>query len=135
MKRNFRHVAVLFFVASLGPNAGAQDEPRKVVVEMPTARQATRYLQSTGTLQAVNSVDLVARVSGTLEKVNFADGAEVVKNDVIFVIEPEPYHIALASAQAVLAAAEANRVKAEATLRSFASTTTIQPTASEPKAT
>ena len=117
MKRNFRHVAVLFFVASLGPNAGAQDEPRKVMVEMPTARQATRYLQSTGTLQAVNSVDLVARVSGTLEKVNFADGAEVAKNDVIFVIEPEPYRISLASAEAELAQAEANRVKAEANLR------------------
>ena len=105
MKRIVRHVAVLFFVASLAPGAGAQDEPRKVVVETPTARQATRYLQSTGTLQAVNSVDLVARVSGTLEKVNFADGAEVAKNDVIFVIEPEPYRISLASAEAELAQA------------------------------
>lgn len=93
-----------------------QDNQRKVAVATPSHEQVTRYLYSTGTLQAVNSVDLVARVSGTLEQVKFEDGASVRKGDIIFVIEPEPYRISLASAQAELAQSQANLDEANANL-------------------
>ncbi|MEW9613557.1 efflux RND transporter periplasmic adaptor subunit [Shinella sp. S4-D37] len=116
MCRSLRTVAILLFVGALGGEAVAGDALRKVVVGRPTAQQMTRYLHSTGTLQAVNTVDLVARVSGTLEKVNFPDGAEVRKGDVLFVIEQEPYRISLASAEAELSQTRATLTKAKANL-------------------
>ena len=47
-------------------------------------------------------MDLVARVTGYLESVNFVDGAIVKQGQLLFVIEPEPYEQQLAFAQASL---------------------------------
>ncbi len=113
-------LAALLFAASVGAVSGQesprQDNLRKVAVATPSREQVTQYLYSTGTLQAVNSVDLVARVSGTLEQVKVEDGATARKNDIVFVIEPEPYRISLASAQADLAQSQANLDEANANL-------------------
>lgn len=117
MNRSWRTAAALLLVTGLGSDAAAADTPHKVVIETATVHQVTRYLHSTGTLRAVNAVDLVARVSGTLEKINFPDGARVRKDDVLFVIEQEPYRISLASAEAERAQAEANLAKTRANLR------------------
>ncbi|MGV6873082.1 efflux RND transporter periplasmic adaptor subunit [Pseudochelatococcus sp. B33] len=115
-------LATLLLVSGLPAGAASaqesqrQESHRKVAVTAPAREQVTRYLHSTGTLQAVNSVDLVARVSGTLEKVNVEDGANVRKGDIVFVIEQEPYKISLASAQAELAQSQANLEEANANL-------------------
>lgn len=111
-----RILVVLLFTGAPVGTAPAQDNQKTVAVTTPAREQVTRYLHSTGTLQAVNSVDLVARISGTLEKVNVEDGANVRKNDILFVIEQEPYRISLASAQAELAQSQANLDEANANL-------------------
>ena len=49
---------------------------------------------------AYNSVDLVARIEGYLESVNFIDGTFVKKGKELFIIEPKPYLEKLKSAQA-----------------------------------
>ena len=51
-------------------------------------------------------MDLVARVTGYLESVNFQDGAMVKEGQLLFVIEPEPYKQQLALAQAALERAQ-----------------------------
>lgn len=107
MCRSVGILVILLLSAACG-DAMAQQSQRKVVVKAPVKHQVTRYLQSTGTLKAVNSVDLVARVSGMLEAVNFEDGEPVLKGDVVFVIEQEPYRISLATAEAELAQSQAN---------------------------
>lgn len=94
----------------------AAAEQGRVVVAAPERREVTQYLESTGTLSAENQVDLVARASGLLDKVNFRDGAAVKKGDVVFIIEQEPYQIGLDSAKADLAQAEASHRQAEANL-------------------
>jgi len=101
-------IAVILLLSTLCGNTMAQQSQRKVVVKAPVEQQVTRYLHSTGTLKAVNGVDLVARVSGTLEAVNFEDGERVRHGDVVFVIEQEPYRINLAIAEAELAQSQAN---------------------------
>lgn len=63
MCRSLRTVVALLLVGASGGSALAADALRQVVAGHSTARQVTRYLQSTGTLQAVNTVDLVARAS------------------------------------------------------------------------
>lgn len=69
----------------------------------------TRYLYETGTTKALNSVELVARVSGTLKSIDYEDGSGVKAGQRLFLIEPDQY-------QAQLQQAEASVEQAQATL-------------------
>ena len=77
-----------------------------VTVAHPRTRPVTEYLDLTGSVGASRSVDLVARVSGYLEAVKFADGAFVDAGQLLFVIEPGSYRQQLASSQAALLQAQ-----------------------------
>ena len=94
-----------------GPKAAPPPPPR-VVVSVPEQRTVTEYVYLTGNAQAVESVDLQARVSGYLRAVNFKDGDFVKKGDLLFVIEPEPYEARVRLAEAGVAAAQAALVRA-----------------------
>lgn len=114
MPWNCRNLAVVISLILTVP-AMAEDA-QKVVAQPPAKQSVTRYLFSQGTIAAINSVDLVARVSGTLQKVNREDGAAVKKDEVLFVIEQEPYQISVASAQASLDQQNANLTQANSNL-------------------
>jgi len=49
----------------------------------------------TGQFEARESVEVRARVSGYLESINFVDGQLVKKGDLLLVIEPRPFELAL----------------------------------------
>lgn len=114
MPWNCRNLAALIWVALAMP--AMAEEAQKVVAQAPARQSVTHYLFSQGTVAAINSVDLVARVSGTLEKVNREDGTTVRKGEVLFVIEQAPYRISVASAQASLDQQNANLTQANANL-------------------
>jgi RND family efflux transporter MFP subunit len=69
-----------------------------------------RYM---GRLQAVQTVEVRARVSGYLESVNFKEGAIVQQGDLLFVIDPRPNEAALKAAAAEVIMAEARLRLAE----------------------
>ena len=81
--------------------------PPAVIVQKPASTPITEYITQTGTLVAYNSVDLVARIEGYLEAVEFTDGTFVKKGQELFVVEPQPYLEKLKSAQASVAAQKA----------------------------
>ena len=62
-------------------NAYIPPPPPKVVVAQPLQKPVTLYFELTGNTQAINSVDLVARVQGYLESIDYKDGAFVTKGD------------------------------------------------------
>jgi len=64
-------------------------------------------------VEAINSVDVVAKVSGSLDKVNFVEGSYVKKDDSLFIIDKEPYQANYDLAKAQLESAEANYARAE----------------------
>jgi len=76
--------------------------PPTVTVSKPLSLPVTDYLQSTGSVAASKTVDLVARVEGYLRSADFKDGSLVKAGGLLFVIEPEPYAAKLASQQAQL---------------------------------
>ena len=78
-----------------------------VTVSKPLRMPVTDYLQSTGSVAAFKTVDLMARVEGYLRSVDFKDGSVVKAGQLLFVIEPEPYQAKLASYQAQLLDAQA----------------------------
>ncbi|MBI5320070.1 MAG: efflux RND transporter periplasmic adaptor subunit [Bradyrhizobium sp.] len=88
--------------------------PPKVEVAPPLQKNITRYIDATGNTAAVKSVDLVARVQGFLQSINYKDGSFVKEGTTLFTIEPETYKLKLEQAQAAEAGAQASVKQAEA---------------------
>ena len=77
-----------------------------VTISQPLRRQIVEWDEASGRFDAVETVDLRARVNGYLQEVLFKDGQDVIKGDTLFVIDPRPYERALAQAKAELEQAE-----------------------------
>ena len=73
--------------------------PPKVTISRPIRRNIINYLEYTGNTQAVNSVQLDARVEGYLEKVFFEDGDFVEKGQLLFRIQQNTYTARLKQAE------------------------------------
>lgn len=82
--------------------------PPIVVVKKPVLMKLSEYITQTGNTVAFNSVNLVARVEGYLDAVEFTDGTFVKKGQALFIIEPEPYLEQLRQAEATLASQKAS---------------------------
>ena len=78
-----------------------------VTVAKPLVKEMEEWSDFTGQFEARESVEVRARVSGYLESVNFTDGQIVKKGDLLFVIEPRPFELALETSKAQLAQTEA----------------------------
>src|SRR4051812_7849895 len=88
--------------------------PPKIEVAVPVQRPVTRYLDATGNTAAIKNVDLVARVQGFLQSINYQDGTFVKEGTTLFTIEPETYKLKLEQAQAAESGAQASVKQAEA---------------------
>jgi RND family efflux transporter MFP subunit len=103
-------LAVLLGSFWLGGSAMAQNAaaaPPPVTVSTPVQRDIIEWDEFTGQFAAVDYVEIRARVSGYLTEIHFTDGDIVKKGDLLFVIDPRPFEIARASAQAQVAEAQA----------------------------
>lgn len=90
-------------------NEFVEPPPPKVTVATPVQRDVTVFVGLPGRLQAQDSVDIRARISGYLQSVDFMDGEIVEAGDQLFVIEPGPYIASAKAAAANLAQAKAAR--------------------------
>src|SRR5262249_14396048 len=82
------------------PAGGKSTAPTPVTVSYPVEREVTDYEDFTGRTASPESVEVRARVWGYLQKVNFKEGMEVKKGDVLFEIDPRTYKAALDQAKA-----------------------------------
>src|SRR5215472_12577297 len=101
-------------LAGCEQNTYVPPPPPKVDVAVPMKRTITRYLEATGNTAPIKSVDLVARVQGFLESINYKDGQLVKEGTTLFTIEPETYKLKLEQAQAAQVGSEASLKQAEA---------------------
>jgi multidrug efflux system membrane fusion protein len=76
--------------------------PPEVSVAEVLVREVNHWDEFTGRIDAVHNVSLMPRVSGYIERVNFVEGGEVKKGEVLFVIDQRTYRAALARAEAEL---------------------------------
>jgi multidrug efflux system membrane fusion protein len=83
-----------------GGRRGANMGPVNVVAGTVAQKDVPIYLEGIGTIQALNTVTVRARVDGQLEKVAFEEGQDVKAGDVLAVIDQAPYKAALEQAQA-----------------------------------
>ena len=79
-----------------------QPQIPEVTVATPMKEMVTKYDDNTGTIAATQQINLVARVEGFLESINFNDGQRVKKGDLLFVIQQNSYIEKVKRAQATL---------------------------------
>jgi len=82
---------------------GPQKGPPTVTVSYPLKREVTDYQDYTGRTAAVDSVQVQARVTGYLTKINFKEGEEVKEGAVLYEIDPAPFKAAFEAAKAQVA--------------------------------
>lgn len=107
-------MAVVALVGCEDKNTFVAPPPPKVDVAMPVQRPVTRYIEATGNTAPIKNVDLVARVQGFLQSIDYQDGTFVKQGTQLFTIEPETYKLKLDQAKAAEAGAQASLKQAEA---------------------
>jgi RND family efflux transporter MFP subunit len=107
-------IAAFGVLSACEQNSFVPPPPPKVEVAAPVQRSVTRYLEATGNTAPIKSVDLVARVQGFLQSINYQDGNFVKQGTTLFTIEPETYKLKLEQAQAAEAGAQASLKQADA---------------------
>jgi len=98
--------SVVLFGCNAGSKPGTARASTQTVVPVGVATAQRRdvpvYLKGLGNVTASNTVSLKSRVDGQLSQVNFREGQNVNKGDLLAVIDPRPFQVALDQAQANL---------------------------------
>ncbi len=120
-----RIVFVMMAVTALICVSGCQGQPQgppggmpvpTVVATQPLKKKIVIWDEYTGRLEAVNYVEVRARVSGYLESMNFDEGEFVNEGDLLFVIDPKPFQAEVEQALASVVQAKAQKKQAESNL-------------------
>ena len=112
----FGFACVIFSILPWADRVQAQTAaaPNPAVIVEKATLEAINYSDTyLGRVEAVSNVDLVARVAGFVEKVNFKDGTKVSTGDVLIDIEPDTYQAAITQIQGQIQAAQAAKTLAD----------------------
>jgi RND family efflux transporter MFP subunit len=99
------HLATLavFVLLAAGCSKAAEQPaappPPAVTVALPTARTVTDWDEFVGRFEAIQQVQIRARVGGFVDSVDFKDGAIIKAGDLLYVIDPRPYEATLLQAR------------------------------------
>ena len=110
-----RHAALIaaLILASCGKEAPPPPPKPAVSVAYPLQRSVVDWDDYVGRFEAIQDVQVMPRVSGTIQRVMFREGVEVGAGQVLFVIDQAPFQAALAQAQADEAKAQAALANAQ----------------------
>jgi membrane fusion protein (multidrug efflux system) len=92
--------ALALLLAACRPGESNSAPPLPVTTAEVQEARIPVYMEQVGTAEAVSTIDVRARVRGVLEQVLFKEGAEVEKDELLFVIEQKSYQTALNKAKA-----------------------------------
>lgn len=106
-------MAVTLALAGHPEAAHAQQAAPAVTVAVVEQRDITPSSSFTGRIEAIDKVDLRARVEGFLEQRLFTEGQEVKAGDLLYVIEKAPYRAEIENVEAAIARAQSTLDLAE----------------------
>lgn len=113
MKMSDKTIVTLAICAAL---CGCSDSQKKggvsmqldeVAVASPLVKPIEEWDDYTARIEAAKSVEIRARVSGYLTKINFSEGQLVKKGDLLFIVDPRPYEAKVMAAKARIKEIEA----------------------------
>jgi RND family efflux transporter MFP subunit len=117
-----RWVTALLVLAPLAAGCGrsapqlAPPKPPAVLVALPITRTVSEHEEFSGRTEASQSVDIRARVTGYLDRVDFKEGADVKAGDPLFQIDPRTYKAEVDRAEANVALAKSRLARLETDL-------------------
>jgi multidrug efflux system membrane fusion protein len=125
--RSGRILAVLFGLLFLATVAGCRPKAHDIgpadvpalPVSQPKPREIIDYVDFTGRTDAVQSVNIIARVTGYLTQMPFEEGSEVKAGDLLFEIDPRPYQAQLDQAKSQVTLSDAQLDLAKTTLARY----------------
>jgi RND family efflux transporter MFP subunit len=94
----------------------APTKPPEVLFDYPIEKTVTDFEDFIGRTVAFDTAVIRSQVTGYLDEIKFKDGADVKKDEVLFVIDPSQLQAQVESAKAVLVQAKATQGRAKATL-------------------
>jgi multidrug efflux system membrane fusion protein len=105
-------IGLLFALALAGCDEKAQSQaaappPPPVTVAQPVKRTVTDWDEFTGRFEAIQEVQVRARVGGFVNSVEFKDGAIVRAGDLLYIIDPRPFEAVKLQAEGQIADARA----------------------------
>jgi len=105
-----------------GRGAGGADASRAIPVAVAQVQQRDIpvYLEGLGNVQAYYTVTIHSRVDGQLMQVRFREGQQLRKGDELALIDPRPYEVQLAQAEATKFKDQANLENAQRDLQRYA---------------
>ncbi|BBO75732.1 hemolysin secretion protein D [Desulfosarcina widdelii] len=103
---------ILATASHAGAQSKAQAPPPLVEVAVITEKAVNPPMTHVGRVEAIQAVDVQARVQGYLEKVAFTEGSRVKSGDLLYVIEQAPYAAQVKADDAKAAEARAALSKA-----------------------
>ena len=109
-------IVFLSCISGCSEKAPPQPAGPEVTVAEPLQEKVRRYYDLTGNTEAIESVDILARVEGFLEEIHFEDGQDVKEGDVLFIIEQDVFKANVEQAEALLQSSIAERHRAQADL-------------------
>src|SRR5262249_30040988 len=80
------------------------------------SKVAPLEIQAVGNVEAYSTITVRSQVPGVLTRVEFQEGADVKKGDLLFVVDPRPYQLQVTQAEANLAKDKAQLLATEANL-------------------
>jgi hypothetical protein len=98
---------MLFALAGCDEKAQPQVAPPPAPVTQPVKRTVTDWVEFTGRFEAIQEVQVRARVGGFVNGVEFKDGAIVHSGDLLYIIDPRPFEAVTLQAEGQLADARA----------------------------
>ena len=99
-------VALLTSGCSRGPSEqgfGGEREAVPVLAAKVTQKNVAESIHAIGRVEAFSTVDIKAQINGQVMQVNFREGQDVKKGDLLFTIDPRPFEAVLHQAEANLA--------------------------------
>jgi membrane fusion protein (multidrug efflux system) len=104
-------------LAGAAPPQGRNAPPPTVTVEAVSEQEVNPPSDYVGRVEAIQAVDLRARVEGFIEHVKFQEGGKVKAGDLLYIIEQAPYKAKVNEAAAKVADAEASLTEARQYLK------------------
>jgi len=120
--RRLLGAALVFAVGVAVAGCAAEDQAPpapaapEVTVATPVQRDVTNFADFTGRTEAIEAVEIRARVPGELRRMEFTPSSPVRQGDLLFIIEPEPYIAAVDIAVANIQMWESELVRAHSDL-------------------
>ena len=116
MKKRYILIALILVIIALVVSLTYKKTGSKYIIKEITKETITQYVEASGTIKPVNTIEVGTQVSGTVAKIYVDYNSKVKKGDLLAELDPSLFQANVEQSQAKLRNAKAANSKAKSTL-------------------